>query len=499
MPSSRHTRLRSRAGAGIAVLLALNLGACAGDFAGRTESAVSPESAPATETVRVREAPVPRVPLPDAMPPDNDLWRRIDRGFELSDESDRNAVRRWVQFYSSRPELLAKVAENARPFLWHVVEEIEARDMPMELALLPFVESGYNPTAYSYAHASGMWQFMPYTARRFGLREDWWYDGRRDALRSTDAALDYLAWLYNRYGDWLLALAAYNAGEGRVDRALAESPQADYWGLDLPRETENYVPKLLALKELLVEAPCFAFDWPRLPNEPLTELVTLPGQVELSIAADMMHMPASDLRKINPGVRRWATHPEGPHSLLVPSDRADELRAALAERSPEALVTWHRHHVRRGEVLSGIARRYGTNVAAIQKVNNLNGTLIRTGQYLLIPIGGEVSAPPADAVTRYTVVRGDSLWRIARRFDVSVAQLRAWNGLASGSVLRPGQPLAVHGRETTDGYYRVRAGDSLWSIATRFSIAVEDLKSWNDIVDTTIRPGQRLLVRPGRS
>lgn len=426
-----------------AILLALSLGGCAGGFVRQNDSPSS-DGERTSETMRVDAAPIPRIPLPTAEEPaDHDLWRRIGMGFELPGESDRSEVRRWVRFYSARPDLLAKVAENARPFLWHVVEEIEARDMPLELALLPIVESGYNPTAYSYAHASGMWQFMPFTARRFGLREDWWHDGRRDVLRSTDAALNYLAWLHGRYADWLLALAAYNAGEGRVDRALARSARSDFWGLDLPRETENYVPKLLALKQLLLEAPCFAFEWPRVPNEPLTELVTLPGQVELSIAAEMLGIPASELRRINPGVRRWATHPEGPHRLLVPSDRVDELRTALAERSPEALVTWRRHRVHRGEVLGGIARRYGTSVAALRQANGLDGTLIRAGQHLLVPLGDGAATPPPGETTRYTVVRGDSLWRIARRFDVRVAQLRAWNGLTTGSVLRPGQRLRV--------------------------------------------------------
>lgn len=552
-------RSRARSAAIPALGLLLSLAGCAGDplqqgnIGGETPIIATGSDA-TVEAAAADPAPEP-VPVPDNAPPlSDDLWQTIRDGLEMPENSERARVRRWVQFFASRPEHLQRVAENARPFLWHVVRELEARDLPLDLALLPIVESGYDPTAYSYARASGMWQFMPYTARRFGLDDNWWHDGRRDVLRSTDAALDYLEWLHGRYDDWALALAAYNAGEGRVDRALSRSDDPDYWSLDLPRETENYVPKLMAVRQILGEADRFAFEWPAVPNEPVTELVTLPGQIELAVAAEMMGMPESELQRLNPGVRRWATPPDGPHRLLVPSDRVDRLREAIAARDPDSLVTWRRHRVRQGEVLGTIAERYGTRVAVLREVNDLRGSLIRAGQYLLIPVGAEAGAPPpsapsagpsgrytvangdslwliaqrlgvtvaelrewndlapgavirpgqtlavrgnGDAVREYRVRRGDSLWTIARRFDVRVAELRAWNGLTTDSVLRPGQSLKIRAAGPTGDSYRVRAGDSLWSIANRFQVAVEDLKTWNNIGDNTIRPGQRLRLRPG--
>lgn len=558
MPSSRRRGRRMLAAPGRASLaLALALAGCAGgDFTRQRAPLIAPEQATTSQAGKLgaEKAPADATTAKTAEPAaamSGDLWQRIREGFALPSEADRQAVRQWVQFYAGRREHLENAAENAKPFLWHVVEAADARDLPLELALLPIVESGYDPTAYSYAHASGMWQFMPYTARRFGLREDWWHDGRRDVLRSTEAAMDYLEWLHRRYGDWLLALAAYNAGEGRVDRALERSPEDVFWALELPPQTENYVPKLLALKRLLLEPQRFDFEWPGVPDEPVTVPVELPGQVELAIAADMMGMSRDALQRINPGVRRWATHPDGPHRLLVPSDRVDRLRSALDGRAPDSLVTWRRHRVRQGEALGTIAERYGTRVAVLQEVNELNGSLIRAGQHLLIPVGGKAgtSPPPARDVSpapdHYTVASGDSLWQIARRFDVGVddlrrwnglapgavlrpgqrlairagtgrrtyrvqsgdslwtiarrfgvgvAQLRAWNGLPEGAVLRPGQTLTVPGGNNASGYYRVQHGDSLWSIASRFRVAVEDLKAWNDMADSTIRPGQRLRV-----
>lgn len=549
-------RAGSRLGAASTLALILALGGCAGDFSRQKPALIASEPAdsrvwnydePDAASASGNSAAEP-VESADT-PVSDDLWQRVRDGFGLPSDRERDAVRQWVQFYAGRPEHLQNTAANARPFLWHVVEEVESRGMPLELALLPMVESGYDPTAYSYKHASGMWQFMPFTARRFGLSENWWYDGRRDVLRSTTAALDYLEWLHKRYDDWLLALAAYNAGEGRVDRALKASSQDNFWALDLPRETENYVPKLLALKRLLLEPQQFNVEWPGVPNDPVTKLVTLPGQVELSIAAEMMDMPTGELQRINPGVRRWATHPDGPHRLLVPSDRVAKLRTALEERSPDTLVTWHRHEIRPGEALGTIAANYGTRVAVLREVNDLDGDLIRAGRHLLVPVGGEPASPPPESgggatPNRYTVVNGDNLWEIARRFDVdvaelrrwnglsadailqpgqelrlrdgaagreyrvrsgdslwsiarrfgvSVAELRAWNGMPANTVLRPGQTLTIRGGAGND-YYRVRAGDSLWSIASRFSVAIKDLKSWNDIGGSTIRPGQRLRI-----
>lgn len=467
-------------------------------------------SAPVSERIPHAEsrAPARQTPMVSA-PSSDDLWLRIRAGFALPAVADRPEIREWTHFYATHRDHLLGAAERARPFLWHIVEALEARGMPMELALLPIVESGFDPSARSYAGASGLWQFIPVTASRFGLERNWWYDARLDSLSATDAALDYLGWLHAEFDNWLLALAAYNCGEGCVGRALARAgargrPQT-FWTIDLPAQTDNYVPKLLALKRILSDPEAYALDWPSLANRPLTATVALPGQVELAVAAEMIGMSATALRAINPAFRRWATHPDSPHALLVPVQYADQLRTALAQADPDELVTWRRHRVARGEVLGAIAQTYGTSVSMIQQVNHLGSTLIHPGDSLLIPTGDAQAVPvppPALAranqpLLRHQVARGETLWGIAQHYGVGVAQLRRWNQL-SDSLLRPGEELLVRGAAPPAPvkHYVVEAGDSLWGIARAFNVHVAELRSWNALPQgAVLQPGQRLEIR----
>ncbi len=488
--------------------------------------------------------------------PNDDLWIRLRNGYGFDPQHGRPAVRDWTHFYLTHRNHLDASLERARPFLWHVVEEVHARGMPMEIALLPIVESGYNPTAHSYAGASGLWQFMPLTAQDMGLTRGWWYDGRLDVLASTDAALDYLTWLHDYFdGDWLLALAGYNAGPGRVGRAVeraqANGEPAGYWQLDLPTETTEYVPKLFALRRLLGSPEHYGIDWPSLANAPRTVPVELPAQIEMAVAADMLDMSEADLRRLNPGMQRWATAPNGDFELLLPVDRAPDFRRALASADPDSLVTRSWHTVRRGDALSTIAQDYGISVAAIRQTNGLRGDRIIIGQRLQLPrSSGPNSQPaPAEPMQPYVVQPGDSLWQIARRYDstvsalraannlsgnnirpgqklqlpasitaqpttyvvrggdslwsiaqasnVRVADLRRWNRMPGDAILQPGHTLAVDGPAPLPDYYQVQPGDSLWSIAQRFELQVATLRSLNDIASqSTIQPGQRLRLQP---
>ncbi|MEQ9130990.1 MAG: transglycosylase SLT domain-containing protein, partial [Salinisphaeraceae bacterium] len=249
----------------------------------------------------VTVAPEPMGPPAPAIRPVvyNDIWARIREGMALAGHEQRPEVRAWTRFYAARTRHIEEAAQRASPFIWHIAEAVEQHDMPLEIALLPIVESGFDPRANSHSSAAGLWQFMPLTASRFGLERNWWYDGRRDVLSATSAALDYLGFLHRRFDDWLLALAAYNAGEGRVGRALARAEAAgqprDFWHLDLPAETDDYVPKLLALRRLLQTPGAFDLALPTIPDRPLTEAVQLDAQIDFAVAADMIDMPAQTL------------------------------------------------------------------------------------------------------------------------------------------------------------------------------------------------------------
>ncbi|MES1930649.1 membrane-bound lytic murein transglycosylase D [Salinisphaera dokdonensis CL-ES53] len=491
---------------------------------------------------------------------DQDLWSQIREGFQIDANSDRKRVRRWTQQYATHQRHLKASLNRAKPFLWHIVQRIDERDMPTEIALLPIVESGYDASARSYMGASGLWQFMPGTADHMGLSRDWWYDGRNDVIASTEAALAYLDNLQRRYdGDWLLALAAYNAGPGRVDRALARSRRegggSAYWDLDLPLETTDYVPKLLAIRRIMSTPSRFGIDWPTLDNTPRTRTVALPGQTEIAVAARMLDMSEEDLRRLNPAMQRWASAPRDGARLLVPAAKAVSFRAALAKAPPTQLVRRNTHTVRRGDVLGRIAEQYRVSVASLRQANHLRGDRIRVGQKLQIPATGAPGRPapvaePSETyivqsgdslgkiANRYNVslatlrganpgvtasirpsqkieipgsatppepsthvVRGgDSLWEIARDNDIAIADLRRWNRLGPNTALQPGQTLAIDGPAPLPDFYEVERGDSLWSIAARFSMQVTTLRSLNDMSSgSTIRPGQRLRLQPAVS
>ncbi|WP_407297295.1 LysM peptidoglycan-binding domain-containing protein [Stutzerimonas zhaodongensis] len=450
---------------------------------------------------------------PPLAPSHADIWDRIRQGFELQDYLDSNPrIEQQRLLFSSRPQSIEMASERGSPYIHYIVEQLEERDMPLELALLPIIESAYNPFAYSPAQAVGLWQFIPSTGRHFNLQQTSWYDGRRDITASTAAALRYLSYLHGLFGDdWLLALAAYNAGEGTVSRAIERNQKlglpTDYWNLPLPRETRDYVPKLLALSQMVQSPEAYGLNLSPIANEPYFEVVALKQRMDLARVADMVDVDEDQIYQLNPAFTRRITL-DGPQHLLVPSDKAEMFAANLALMKPQDLVDWQQYKVRPGDTLGMIANRHRLSVNVIRDINRLRSDRLQIGQVLSIP---RPAAPAQSqellhAVARsqpaprtYRVRQGDNLWSIAKAQKISVGDLQRWNNLA-GSNLKVGQALflqaAANNEQTKPAptYYKVKKGDSLYVIAKRFNVQINHLKTWNPRDTTMLKPGQTLTL-----
>ena len=467
---------------------------------------------------------------PEPLAQHRDLWDKIGANLNLSRHLGHRSVKGRLAWYAKNQEYLDRVAERSRPYLYHVVSEVEKRGMPLELALLPIVESAFHPFAYSRSHASGIWQFIPSTGKIYGLKQNWWYDGRRDIVAATRAALDYLEKLNREFdGDWLLALAAYNTGERNVARAIRRNRKAgkktDFFSLRLPRETRGYVPSLLAVAELVANPEQHGIVWQPVPDQQYFAQVNTERQIDLAVAAELAGMNMDELYTLNPGFNRWATDPRGPHRLLVPVAAEQAFTEKLAALPPDERVNWESHRIKKGETLAGIAARYRTSVASLKSVNNLRSDVIHQGDILRV-------AAPKEALKHYTlsvdgrrmrglrdtgdgkkfiytVRRGDTLWDIGRHYGVSVKQLTSWNGISRRGILRPGQKLTlwfaesgkkkaetVTAKPASDPFhYTVKKGDSLWSIAKKFNVTVKQLLAWNNLrKNKFLYPNQKITV-----
>jgi len=463
-------------------------------------------------------------------PPSDDLLARLRDGFELQRE-DNSRIQGELKWFVSHPDYLDRVFTRAQRYLPHITNELDQRGLPLELALLPIVESAYDPFAYSHGRAAGLWQMIPGTAKRFGIKQNWWYDGRRDVVDSTRAALEYLEHLhtYNE-GNWLNAIASYNSGEGNVRKAVRRNRAAgkpdDFWSLRLSKETSAYVPRLLALVEIVRDPARFNVTLPTITDARQFVVTDINTQLDLALAAELAGVDVDTVYTFNPGYNRWSTDPQGPHSLVLPVDVADDFSAALAEVPASDRVRWKRHKVREGEAISQIALKYHTTVASIRSANNLRGNTIRAGHYLMIPVATKpltAYSKSADARLAKTqsrqraankvdhVVRsGESFWTISRKYKITTRQLSAWNGMAPGDTLPVGRKLVVWtnadvaprtspttalGNTTRKLRYTVRNGDSLYLIANRFRVSISQLARWNKIDKNKIlRPGQKLTM-----
>jgi membrane-bound lytic murein transglycosylase D len=397
------------------------------------------------------QAKAPPEPSPAASPgnqPD-DLWERIRRGLSWQDNKSARIDKAREEFLR-QPNYLPMVSDRADFYLYYIVEEVQKRDMPLEIALLPLVESGLDPFASSPSGAAGLWQIMPETGIHLGLEQDSYYDGRHAVLDSTTVALDYLEKLHKEFDeDWMLAVAAYNTGAGNVARAQeineAKGLGTDYWSLKLPAKAHDYVPKLIALAQIVADPEQFDVEIPAVENAPSFEVADTSGLLELSLAAELAGVDMDTLRALNPGQLSETISPFRPSELLLPVGTLHRYEHNIAKLSPEELVQWKTYRIQPGDSLHQIAKKFDTQVAVLREVNSIRGSNIQAGDTLKIPGEGRVRASsPATRVEAYSVRAGDSLYNIADRFNVSVNDLAAWNSLNPSAYLQPGQKLKLH-------------------------------------------------------
>lgn len=486
------------------------------DPSARSDAAVS-----ADETVATMDSEV-------------DVWQRIRSGFQFSDiQNPLTATHE--SWYAAHPDYLKRMVERSRRYLFHIVTEVERRGMPMEVALLPMIESAFNPKAYSTAAASGIWQFIPSTGRHYGLKQDHWYDGRRDITAATNAALDYLGKLYRDFGDWQLALAAYNCGEGCIGRAIKKNAQlglaTDYASLSLSAETRHYVPKLLAIKNMVLDPSRFGVELNVLPNQPYFAQVEMNTSMDVRSAARLAGMEVDDFTALNPAFSRNLIRSDTPINILVPVDKTDHFQNSLKNGTWD---TWTPYPVKKGERLDTIAKRIGVSVARLAEHNQFNlkrGKFTRS-QTLLVPVKERgLLANPAPALASastpesnlHTVTAGETLFSIARRNNLTVSALKLANPeitdtVQTGQVLQlPLKTAESEKRKVTrvaesplkkvaftskirakerPRYYTVKRGDTLSSVARRFDVGLSDLKSWNPKLGRShdIQAGNRIVV-----
>ena len=440
--------------------------------AAKADAAAAPFAAPGSPAVAVIPAgdltPITSVELQARnvalLVPPADLWERIRRGFKMQDLQN-DYVRQQEQYYLQRPEYIGRMTERSRKYLFHIVEELERRDMPTELALLPFVESAFNPQAMSSARAAGMWQFIPSTGRVYDLKQNVFRDDRRDVLASTRAALDYLQKLHGMFGDWQLALAAYNWGEGSVQRAIVKNQRlglpAKYADLSMPNETRWYVPKLQALKNIVANPDAYNAELPVIGNHPYFQTVTLTRDIDVKLAAQLADVPLDDFKALNPSMNRPVILAAGAGQILLPWDNATIFQRNFEAYTVGQYASWTAWKVPSNMSAAEAAKRTGMNEADLRAVNTIPPRmLIKAGSVLIVPRSSKMQDDVADdiadngqlnlqseAVTRKMMVKAgkkDTVASIARRYKVSAKQVAEWNSTSAAGSFHAGQQVVVY-------------------------------------------------------
>ncbi|MBT6076360.1 MAG: LysM peptidoglycan-binding domain-containing protein [Oceanospirillaceae bacterium] len=482
---------------------------------------------PVTE-VKITTQAIPEPVLALEPVPELDLWQLTVANYGLGHVQNPR-IDQHYHWYNKHQEYMHRVTTRASRYYHFMLHSALAKSLPAEIALLPIIESGFDPFAYSSGRASGAWQFIPSTGRVFGLKQNWWYDGRRDIMASTQAAHKYLIQLHKMFdGDWLLAIASYNGGQGTVLKAIKRNKKAgkptDFWSLNLPKETMNYVPKLLAVARVVAEhAGTDTLN--SVANEAYFEAIDVGSQIDLAQAAEMANITTDEMYRLNPAFNQWATDPQGPHHLLIPVAHLGTFNASLLDLPSNKRVSWERYKIVTGDNLLRLAKRYHVSVDLLRTINNIDGNMIWAGKTLMIPVASkdaaaytlsaaqrvinrqkQISQTQASQRVEYSVKSGDSLWKIGQKYKVTVTQIAGWNKLGSRSVLQIGDKLNLWPRSSTNKLataqrtvvkkltYKVRSGDNLSVIAQRFSVTVKDIQKWNQVLKKYLQPGQKLTL-----
>ncbi|WP_231137345.1 lytic transglycosylase [Chromobacterium paludis] len=445
----------------------------------------------------------------------DDVWKRVREGFQL-DEVNADVVRRQERFYASRPEYFKRTLDRSRKYLFHIMNEVERRGMPTEIALLPMVESAFVPTANSRVGAAGLWQFMPATGRQYGLEQTWWYDGRRDVMDATRAALDYLQNLYAQFGDWNLALAAYNWGEGNLSRAIAKTEangQAPtYENIRMPKETRDYVPKLLAVRNILEHPDRFGVHLDKFPNKPYFVAISTGKHMNIDIAAKLAGISVAEFKELNPAFNLPVFAYKAGRQMLLPASKVDKFEANL-DKWNKPLLTWEVYLPKSDESATAIASEHGMNTSQLLAANRISGGTLRAGQPVLVAMNSKTSndAQPLEAVDTpmSNTPAGQTMLAQADGGAAARPAIQAVADTAGDSASQPSgmrqtvmiasaatnnAVLPAQTTSTADSYI-VAAGDTLYSIARRNNLAVDDLKSLNQLDGNLVQVGQQLKLK----
>ncbi|OUS23627.1 lytic transglycosylase [Gammaproteobacteria bacterium 45_16_T64] len=455
------------------------------------------------------------------------FWEDLTAEFQLDLTIENKRLLTQRKWYAAHPAYIKRVVNRSRPYIYYIYQQAKQRGIPAELVLLPIVESAFDPFAYSHGRASGIWQFIPGTAKAYGLKQTWWYDGRRDVKASTDAAFEYLTRLNKQFdGDWLLALAAYNSGGGTVRKAVRYNKKrglaTDFWSLKLPKETQAYVPKLLAISQIFNDPSTYNITLPEIKNQAVVAVVDTESQIDIAQAALLADMSIESMYTHNPGFNRWATDPDGPHQLLVPIEKANNFAVALASLPKQERVSWSRYKIKSGDSLILIAKRNRTTPALLKDINHLKSNRIIAGKTLLIPSAAQhnnayklsleqrMKAKASRKIKgkrkeHHYVQPGESFWKIAKQYNVNTRSLAKWNGMAPTDPLITGKKLtlwvaqsnmvAAQRGQIRKVNYKARNGDSYARIADKFNVSVKQIQRWNKInLARYLQPGELLTL-----